>query len=162
MPVIQRRVLELEGLFGPVPRCSSAPGPVQAQGCPPSAKEVLVAPDPWHLGDEAPEEEAGSAGPLASAPPGEKLAGPLLPSVRTLQSVQRVAAPTAGILKDMEPQARLPKPRSSGLRGGTRASALNRVQVSLSWGSAARLLMPASLPAQCRAWLGPQLARKTS
>ncbi|MBV99008.1 SNF-related serine/threonine-protein kinase, partial [Eschrichtius robustus] len=44
-------------------------------------------------------------------------------------SVQRVAAPTAGILKDMEPQARLPKPGSSGLRGGTRASALNRVQV---------------------------------
>ncbi|KAJ8784116.1 hypothetical protein J1605_008616 [Eschrichtius robustus] len=111
------------------PPSGRATGPVQAQGCPPSAKEVLVAPDPWHLGDEAAGEEAGSAGPLASAPPGEKPAGPLLPSLRTLQSVQRVAAPTAGILKDMEPQARLPKPGSSGLRGGTRASALNRVQL---------------------------------
>lgn len=115
----------------------------------------------WHLGDKAAGEEAGSA-----APPGEKPAGPLLPSVLTLQSVQRVAASTAGILKDVELQAKLPEPRSSDLGGGTRASAVNRVQVVLSWGlrplSEAHLLMPASLPTQCRAWLGPQLARKTS
>lgn len=77
-----------------------------------------------------------------------------------------MAASIAGILEDVEPQAKLPEPRSSGLGGGTRASAVNRVQVVLSWGlrplSEAHLLMPASLPTQCRAWLGPQLARKTS